>query len=62
MGDGDKIDVTLEVRMDMRNTAAGFGSLTVREDFRMPVASFTELAGILGRFHALAEDVKATHE
>lgn len=61
MSDEGAIDVQIEVRMDMRNTPAGYGSLTVREDFRLPVAGFTELAGILGRFHELARQVRSEH-
>lgn len=62
MADSGLIDVTVEVRLDMRSSPAGFGSMQIREDFRLPVAGFTELAGILGKFHELAERVKAEHD
>jgi len=50
--------VRVEVRIDMMNSAVGYGNMQIREDFQMPVANFTELAGILGRFHELAEKIK----
>lgn len=58
MADDKPIRVTVEIRLDMMSSAAGFGNLAIREDFSIPVAGFTELAGILGRFHALAQAVK----
>lgn len=58
MAEDKPIRVTVEIRLDMMSSAAGFGNLAIREDFRLPVAGFTELAGILERFHALAQAVK----
>lgn len=62
MPDQDALTVTVEVRIDARGGPAGFGNMTIREDFRLPVAGFTELAAILGQFHDLAQKVKAADD
>ena len=55
---GDGLRVSINVRIDVSGQA-GYGNLEIREDFPIPVGSFMELAQVLGRFHELAEKIKA---
>jgi hypothetical protein len=57
--DQQPIRVTVEIRIDAYGAAAAQGNMTLREDFPMGPASFTELAAIMGQFHDLAETLKA---
>lgn len=59
-GERFTVRVNVEIQRDPRGGYSG-DRLTTAEEFHIPATGFTEIAGVLGRFHELAETVSAEH-
>lgn len=51
----------LELRVTIYDTRTGgpYGQINVSENFCVPATNFLEICELLGRFHKLAEELKA---
>jgi hypothetical protein len=53
---------TLDIRVSMRQSPGYGGQLDISESIEVPATGFLEICTILGRFHELAESLKAARE
>lgn len=60
MADRFRVRFTVEIQKHDEHGYPSHGDrLTTTEEFHVDLSSFTEIAAVLGQFHALAETVKA---
>lgn len=52
----------LDIRVSMRQSPGYGGQLDISESVIVPAAGFLEICQILGKFHELAESLKAVHQ
>lgn len=52
----------LEIRVSLRQQGGYAGQLEIADRVVIPAAGFLEICQVLGRFHELAESLKAAHQ
>lgn len=53
---------TLDIRVSMRQSPGYGGQLDISESVTVPASGFLEICQVLGKFHELAESLKAHNQ
>ncbi len=61
---GDQFEMRIQIELNKLDPGGGWTGerMSVNESFSVSPAGFLEIAGILGRFHELAEDIRKERE